>query len=493
MSIVLRPGAAVYAVDEGLLFSGWSSGGLMSCSAGVVKLWRTVEPMLRAGADPDALRGRLPEKAGAVFDQILGTLTAHDMLMSLPNVAVPPYLACIAPDPVAAARVAASVRLRLTGAAADVSGVGPALTRAGLHIDTLRADAEREDGPAAGESPVWTVYVGGPAGAAGADVAVLVLNDVLLVGTADVLADPTVAHHLKADPIVVHHLKAQAAASPAGAGAAETAGTAESGAGADQPGPGEWAMARAVVVERVLRLCAGLTPPPVIIRGGTALPITETPEPEPGDLPQLPLAQQRVRLAGQEAVGAGADQTAAAGDARRAAMRAWTGTLAADGWSVGPIGAAGGDPLDLWTDAVGRILVAQAGRPTEPAPPDLPRSVRWRRSIARRDGREPTVSCGVTSVGAAIAVASSAQRESWGYGADRASAVEHALRGLLVDAPPPGRISVSHDAETVRALEPLLGDRRRVAEAIPGLRFEMCEEVGATADGDILAGRIGIA
>lgn len=497
---MLRPGAAVEAVEEGLLFSGWQGSTLMVCRPGVAKVWRAVEPAVRGGFEAAALRERLPEAARGVCDVLVATLRDNGMLMPAPvrwaaGERAQEYLAHSAAEPDVAAERLAATAVGVRGAAGQVAEVARLLGECGIRL-AQDLDDDAEVG--------WSVYVGDRSGFTGDELAAVVAA--VAVGKTIVVAPcETGADRLRA---ALDRLPAEG-----------------------EPAPLTWAVARTVLIECVHRLLAGtsrpdrcflvdatgsldvpLAPPrrrpsPTALAAGpwrprddTALlarlePVTADrvgpfPAPAPGTLVQHPLARQ---TAGG-AQGAGLDQARAGADAVLAHLRDQ-----AAGFGGHPV--VGDGPADLLADTVGRLAVAEASEPGEPWTPGTPVSRRWVQAVTRlSDGRTPAVAT-TRSRGAVVARAVVAGRESWGYGADAETAAEHAVRGLLkavvADLPTgPHAVVVAHEAATaLPLLAAALGipeDRTPPVEPLLAtLGVQLLDLGGGLAGTGILVGTVG--
>lgn len=455
--VALRPGVAVYVVDEGLLLCGWDSSTLVACTPGAVKVWQAVEPMLRTGVDRELLRDRLPAAAVPVVDTFLAALDERAMLVEAGVRAEPPHLGYFAPDPSAASEVARRSVFGLAGDPALTGAVAATLAECGLRT---------------GERGVrWEIYVGDAAGyrasARPPALAAIGCGDRVLVtsGSADAV------EALDTEPDTC-------------------------------PSALTWAVARALLVERAHHLIAGTAaadrcalvtgarshtlplPPPLIDRDvrwmdvagwtdGWRSPDTDAlltalaavavepmigalRGPLPEDLVQLPMARQRMWLAGERYEGAGIDQRGAGRDAVLTTARSQATAYSAPSRDNGCLSVAGDGLIDLLADAAGRSLAALAEPPTEEYVPLGNRSHRWLAALRDRTGVEPTVHSR-SSGGVTLATAGVSGALTWGYGADAEVATEHALRGLLkrqvTDGDAADRVAVSHEPE---AAEPLL-------------------------------------
>lgn len=444
MTVRLRPGTAVYPVDEGLLFCGWQSSALMTCGPGVVKVWQAVEPHLRQLIEPDTLRAQLPDPVAKVVRSLFDQLGEHGMLIAADEPATDDPLTTAllhqAVDVDAAWSQAAATSVQLIGAASQLVGL-----RALLPAFLLSDQGDSLPvylGPVA-DLPAETMLAGVAVGAQ-------IMVATTPVGTARLC-------------------QAARTLDPAG-----------------DPGVG-WVTARSVLVDQLYRCLAGP------VDGGRAIlvdgllartvklaPLDRRPEPinwrdvpvdavetgpddsaEPvlgarliGPLPQAlaqhPLARQTVTLDGRTFDGAGVDQARAGDDALLAAARS---TL------DGPLTAAGRGGLDLLADALGRALVALAAPPVRPPTvADLahPMIRRWLATAERFGPVEVRTDQAPQSPAVVVATATVGPQVSWGYGATTSEAIEHALRGLLarlVAARDGGdRVAVSHLIEAGRAL-----------------------------------------
>ncbi|MEO9237106.1 MAG: hypothetical protein ABI418_03335 [Jatrophihabitantaceae bacterium] len=503
----LRPGAAVYVVDEGLLFCGWQNSALMTCGTGVRRIWSAVEPHLRGGVEPSRLIEQLPEPAVPVLRSLLAELDKHAMLTTLVASAgqspAEAHLTAFAPDPEGASRAARQARIVLSGPAELTAPVSQLLAECGLS--------------GSGTEPL-ALYLGDPTGLA-------------VAGPVQVAAVAAGASVLVADCADGTARLLQAAlARPAGSVT-----------------PISWQVAGALVLERVHRALAGLAGPGTasLIEGQTARTVRLAPlrrpiaqlswgaagmiepaepsaadelggqltGPLPAELVQVPLARQQVSVHGQPSYyGVGLDQERAGADALLAAARAQLPAALDRGGNdllVGPFPAAGRGGLDLLAEAAGRALVALADPPAgEPAARALadPLVRRWLSSAERLAG-PVQLRAGGSAVcpTVALATAEAAGSLSWGYGVTSAQASEHALRGLLslllAGDRQAGQVAAAHEVAAETFVRAVLADglpdelpdlselAAMVTERIPGLRcqpwdldgeFESRGIVGAT-------------
>jgi len=103
--------------------------------AGAQAWWTTIEPVLRAGVEPDRLLATVPDGGREVVSGILAQLDAHHLLREVEpaadEVAAFAHLETVTRRPAAAARLVASTTLRVTGDGPVAHAVGAHLAAAG--------------------------------------------------------------------------------------------------------------------------------------------------------------------------------------------------------------------------------------------------------------------------------------------------------------------------------------------------------------------------
>ncbi|MEU1598725.1 hypothetical protein ABZ468_39425 [Streptomyces sp. NPDC005708] len=527
--MALRPSAAVQVVDEGLLFCGWSSSSLMACGAGVIRVWQALEPLLRDGTDVAELGGRVPAQVAPVVDTFLEVLSTHEMLMPVGGLSEDEseparrYLEQFAPDPGEASAAVRSTVFSVCAEPARAERIRALLRQSGLRCTTP------------GEAASMAVFAGSAEEFAresdrpGQDIRLAAVS----CGPSVIVAD--CAEGTGRLAAAIGRLTAQ--------------GTESTG-----PGPLIWKMACSVLVDAAFHLLAGtaatdrchlvdsagvrrlpLAPPrrsaaqwgaledtgePWRPRDDSGLlgrtePVAAEvigpfPAPRPGTLVQHPLAVQVVP-GSPGTPGAGPDQAAAGADALLSDLRRCIAAQTSDtNWVTGPFPAAGDGWADFLADAAGRLLVELSVEPADPAPVTTRAARRWAAALTRLTGSEPTV-CSTRSAfcpGVVLARAAGAGAESCGYGSGTATAVEHALRGLLkrviTSGPPdPSRVGVSHHpAATEDLLGAVLGEHpeflgptesvRAMERALPGFRVEVADLAGGLLATGMMVGRAGV-
>jgi hypothetical protein len=448
----LRPGAAVHVVEEGLLLCGWRDATLVKCAPGATKVWLAIEPMLRDGVDPTALRDRLPARATPLVDALLSAMWDQKMLMDVTGDAEPGYLDCFAPDPAAAARAARDEVFRVTGEPGLATRAGRLMVHCGLRTDDRGVRIHVGDADGYVPSALAAIACGdrvlvtsGPRESVDAAIAALGRDSAgtpsALTWTVALAVLVDLAHQVvagTADPsvcTVVSHAQARTVPLPPPLVSADARWVSVAERTTWQPPDTSALLTRvaSVAVDMVGSL-----------RG-----------PLPGELVQLPMARQRMWFADEQFEGAGIDQNAAGRDAVLTAARRFAGP--------GGLAVAGDGLIDLLADVTGRSLVAKVDPPTSVWQPEGARAARWTAALDQETGTRPEVRCR-TADGLVLATASVRGTTVWGYGADAETAAEHALRGLLktvVVGGELGRVAVSHEQD---AAAPLLCASLGIAE-----------------------------
>lgn len=130
----LRVGTRARSIDgRGIAISAGTSAVIVD-DAGAQALWTTIEPVLRAGVEPERLMATVPRRGRGVVDGILERLDAHQLLREVepdaPEIAALAHLETVTRRPGAAARVVAATTVRVTGE-------GPVAHAVAAHLGAL--------------------------------------------------------------------------------------------------------------------------------------------------------------------------------------------------------------------------------------------------------------------------------------------------------------------------------------------------------------------